>query len=74
MASTRPLKLKAAIYTRVSTHWQVDKDSLKVQERELIAYCQMVLGIDEYVIFTDPGFSAKDTDRPEYQNMMERIR
>ena len=22
---------KAAIYIRVSTHWQVDKDSLKVQ-------------------------------------------
>ena len=26
---------KAAIYIRVSTHWQVDKDSLQVQRREL---------------------------------------
>lgn len=66
--------LKVAIYIRVSTHWQVDKDSLKVQERELISYCQMVLGINDYVIFTDPGYSAKNTDRPDYQAMMDRIR
>lgn len=66
--------LKVAIYIRVSTHWQVDKDSLKVQERELISYCQMVLGINDYVVFTDPGYSAKNTDRPDYQAMMDRIR
>ena len=65
---------KVAIYIRVSTHWQVDKDSLKVQERELISYCQMVLGINDYVVFTDPGYSAKNTDRPDYQAMMDRIR
>lgn len=66
--------IKVAIYIRVSTHWQVDKDSLKVQERELISYCQMVLGINDYVVFTDPGYSAKNTDRPDYQAMMDRIR
>ncbi len=65
---------KVAIYVRVSTHWQVDKDSLKVQERELISYSQIVLGIENYVVFTDPGYSAKNTDRPDYQAMMERIR
>lgn len=46
---------KAAIYIRVSTHWQVDKDSLKVQRRELIAYVTLVLGITDYVVFEDPG-------------------
>ena len=65
---------KAAIYIRVSTHWQVDKDSLKVQRRELIAYVTLVLGITDYVVFEDPGYSAKNTDRPEYQAMMDRIR
>ena len=35
---------KVAIYVRVSTHWQIDKDSLKVQEKELIVYCEMILG------------------------------
>lgn len=66
--------LRVAIYIRVSTHWQVDKDSLQVQQRELIAYCQLVLGINDYVIFEDPGYSAKNTDRPDYQKMMSRIR
>lgn len=66
--------MKVAIYIRVSTHWQVDKDSLKVQERELIAYCELVLGIKDYAIFTDPGYSAKNTDRPDYQKMMARLR
>ena len=65
---------KAAIYVRVSTHWQVDKDSLQVQRRELIAYAQMVLGIQDYVVFEDAGYSAKNTDRPDYQNMMTRMR
>lgn len=67
-------KLKVAIYIRVSTHWQVDKDSLQVQKRELIAYTQMVLGIQDFCVFEDPGYSAKNTDRPDYQNMMDRLR
>ena len=66
--------LKVAIYIRVSTHWQIDKDSLQVQKRELIAYAQMVLGITDYEIFEDPGYSAKNTDRPDYQRMMGRLR
>lgn len=65
---------KAAIYIRVSTHWQIDKDSLKVQRKELTAYVEMLLGITDYVIFEDPGYSAKNTDRPDYQAMMDRIR
>lgn len=58
----------------MSTHWQIDKDSLKVQRRELIAYVELVLGITDYEVFEDPGYSAKNTDRPDYQAMMERIR
>ncbi len=66
--------LKVAIYIRVSTQYQIDKDSLQVQKRELVAYAQMVLGINDYVIFEDPGYSAKNTDRPDYQRMMSRLR
>lgn len=65
---------KVAIYIRVSTRYQVDKDSLQVQRRELTAYSEMVLGIQDYVIFEDPGYSAKNTDRPDYQRMMDRLR
>lgn len=67
-------KQKAAIYVRVSTQWQIDKDSLLVQKRELVAYCQLVFGIQDYEVFEDPGYSAKNTDRPAYQEMMARIR
>ena len=65
---------KAAIYIRVSTHWQVDKDSLQVQRRELINYADLVLGITEYEVFEDPGYSAKNTERPAFQAMMARLR
>ena len=66
--------MKAAIYIRVSTQWQVDKDSLQVQERELAAYADIVLGIKDYEVFKDGGYSGKNTDRPAYQLMMSKIR
>ena len=67
-------KDKAALYIRVSTVYQIDKDSLKVQERELIHYTQLVLNMDDYEIFRDAGYSAKNTDRPNYQKMMQKLR
>lgn len=68
------LHMKAALYCRVSTAHQVDKDSLPVQKESLIAYAQHVLGIDSYEVFTDAGYSGKNTDRPAYQDMMQRCR
>lgn len=66
--------IKVAIYIRVSTHWQIDKDSLPVQRKDLIAYCKLILNTENYVIFEDAGYSAKNTDRPDFQRMMSRIR
>ena len=77
MAKRRTLSVhikKAVLYVRVSTHWQIDKDSLPVQRKELEYYCRYVLGIDDFVILEDAGYSAKNTDRPAYQEMMTRIR
>lgn len=65
---------KVAIYVRVSTQHQVDRVSLPVQREELINYSKYALGIENYVIFEDPGYSAKNTDRPDYQRMMARVR
>lgn len=66
---------KAAIYVRVSTKWQVeDGDSLPMQKEELPKYVQYALGIKDYEIFEDAGFSAKNTDRPGYQRMMAHVR
>lgn len=66
--------MKAALYTRVSTHWQIDKDSLRVQRQELLQYAALMLGTTDCVVFEDAGFSAKNTDRPKYREMMARIR
>lgn len=65
---------KVAIYVRVSTVFQVDKDSLPMQRKDLIAYSELILGIPDYVIFEDAGYSGKNTDRPAYQEMMNRIK
>ena len=64
---------KAALYVRVSTKYQVDKDSLPFQRKKLKEYCKM-LDIHKYEIFEDDGYSAKNTERPRFQEMMNRIR
>ena len=65
---------KAAIYVRVSTLYQVDKDSLPLQKEELIAYSKFVLNISDYEIFEDAGYSGKNVERPGFQRMMSRVR
>lgn len=66
--------IRVAIYIRVSTMHQIDKDSLPFQRQELENYAKYVLGTDNYVVFEDAGYSAKNTDRPRYQEMMKGIR
>ena len=67
-------KPKAALYIRVSTVYQIDKDSLPFQKQELINMCKYVLHIEDFEIFEDAGYSAKNTDRPSYQRMMQKVR
>lgn len=69
-----PRAQKAAIYCRVSTLHQVDKDSLPMQRNDMINYARYALGITEYEVFEDAGYSGKNTDRPAFQTMMERIK
>ena len=66
--------MKVAIYTRVSTDHQIDKDSLPMQRKDLIAYSQLIIGTDDYEIFEDAGYSGKNIARPGFQAMMERVR
>lgn len=65
---------KCAIYIRVSTTHQIDKDSLPFQKNELVNYCKYALNIDNFEVFEDAGYSGKDTDRPGYQNMITRVK
>lgn len=66
--------MKIAIYIRVSTYHQIDKDSLPLQRKDLINYSKFILNTNNYEIFEDAGYSAKNTDRPKYQEMIKRVR
>lgn len=66
--------MKIAIYTRVSTTHQIDKDSLPLQKNDLKNYCEYILNTKDYVIFEDAGYSGKNTIRPAYMDMMSRIK
>ncbi|MEG2304836.1 MAG: recombinase family protein [Lachnospiraceae bacterium] len=65
-----------ALYVRVSTGYQVEKDSLPHQKKELTAYCEHVLHIapERIEIFEDAGKSAKNTKRPAFERMMKKIK
>lgn len=65
-----------ALYIRVSTGYQVDKDSLPFQKKELKAYCEHVLHIDKnrIEIFEDAGKSGKNTKRPAFERMMGKVK
>ena len=65
-----------AIYTRVSTGYQIDKDSLPFQKKELKNYCLHVLHVpnEEIEIYEDAGKSGKNTDRPAFQRMMKKVK
>lgn len=67
-------KNRVAIYVRVSTFHQVDKDSLPMQKQDLINYAKLILDADDVVIFEDAGYSGKNTARPKFQEMMSQIR
>lgn len=68
------VKNRVAIYVRVSTLHQVDRDSLPMQKQDLIAYAKLMLNTDDVVIFEDAGYSGKNTDRPKFQEMMSQMR
>jgi len=67
-------KNRVAIYIRVSTQMQIDKDSLPMQRKDLIAYSELILNTTDYEVFEDAGYSGKNTDRPEFQRMMSQLR
>ncbi|WP_334150378.1 recombinase family protein [Hyphomicrobium sp.] len=67
LASSR----SAALYLRVSTGRQAEHDlSIPDQRRQLQAYCQ-AKGIAVACEFVEPGASATDDRRPEFQKLMD---
>jgi site-specific DNA recombinase len=62
---------RAALYLRVSTSRQAEKDlSIPDQRRQLEAWCKQH-GFDVVSEYVEPGASATDDRRPQFQRMME---
>ena len=59
---------KVALYIRTSTENQ--SESIKLQKDELQSYCQN-RGWAIFDTYVDFGFSGKDTDRPQFQRMLQ---
>src|SRR5438874_6712024 len=69
LAMTVPLR--AALYLRVSTARQAEHDvSIPDQKRQGEAYCQS-RGYQLVETYVEPGASATNDRRPEFQRMME---
>lgn len=65
------LKLRAALYLRVSTSKQAEQDvSIPDQRRQGEAYCES-RGFDLVETYVEPGASATTDRRPEFQRMIE---
>ena len=73
--SSLPLqsKLRAALYLRVSTGRQAENDlSIPDQKRQAEVFCE-AKGWSVVAEFLEPGASATDDRRPEFQRMMELL-
>src|ERR1700756_546187 len=63
--------VRAALYLRVSTGRQADNDlSIPDQRREAKAYCAS-RGWEIVADYVEPGLSATDDRRPEFQRMID---
>src|SRR5487761_1647593 len=70
-AQQRTVPLRAALYLRVSTVRQAEHDvSIPDQRRQGGAYCQS-RGYELVETYVEPGASATNDRRPEFQKMME---
>lgn len=66
--------MRAAIYCRVSTDEQARHGfSLEAQQEACMGYIKS-FGHDLFKLYVDDGYSAKNMNRPELQNMLEDIR
>ena len=62
--------MNGVIYCRVSTEEQAKEGySLKAQEKACLSHASQ-LGVDIKKIFVEHGKSAKNTNRPELQNLL----
>ncbi len=67
--------MNCAVYTRVSTDNQAEKEynSCEAQEEKIKAYIRSQENLKVYKVYSDPGFSGASLERPALQRMMNDI-
>ncbi|MFH1504118.1 MAG: recombinase family protein, partial [Candidatus Omnitrophota bacterium] len=68
--------LKCAIYTRVSTDMQaeVEFNSCEAQELKIKSFIKSQENMKIFKIYSDPGFTGSNLDRPALQELFEDVR
>lgn len=67
-------KIRVALYPRVSSQEQASEGySIGEQIERLTKYCE-AMNWEIYKIYTDPGYSGSNTDRPGLQAMLKDVR
>lgn len=65
--------MKAAIYTRKSKFTE-EGESIENQINMCVNYAKNILGITEYEVYEDEGFSGGNTDRPRFKKLIKDIK
>jgi len=70
------IKLKCAIYTRVSTDNQaeVEFNSCKAQEEKIISFIKSQENMEVLKVYSDPGFTGANINRPALIKMVQDIK
>ena len=67
--------MQCAIYTRVSTDNQVDVEynSCESQKEKIQSFINSQERMEVFKVYSDPGFTGANTDRPGLQEMLREI-
>lgn len=66
-------KIRVGLYPRVSSHEQTEGYSIGEQIERLTKYSE-AMEWEVYKIYTDPGYSGGDTNRPGLQEMLKDVK
>ena len=68
--------LKCAIYTRVSTDMQAEREfnSCESQEQKIKSFIKSQENMEIFKVYSDPGFTGANLERPALQELLEDVR
>jgi len=69
-------KLRCAIYTRVSTDNQAEKEfnSCEAQELKILSFINSQENMEVFKVYSDPGFTGANLNRPALNELLEDIK